>query len=621
LNEQGEPYRLPEEEMKTTPTIRILTLIVLMICICGVGWHLNQDVSALAEPQATIIITQPDGVDDVVSEGDDFATTVLGDPWDMSQPTDIPALHGLPNGTISGGQLSYTVESNPSEVPLLFYGFVGAMDVGKLGVNYPIDTDHYRWLSFRIWQPAGNIQIRWHYAEAFDPWSITHYLSPAPTDGWHTHVVDLETVPKASGSWEGQVLGLYIISSAPQGTQVQIDWVRLTADNPIGNSLDIAWSGLSPTGSPVDFYLDSDDTGCDGPLIHTESNAQENGSFTWQQASDGVASPANVAPGDYYVCARQSDSFIGRSAGQLTVNQAPIIRFTQPSFTSGDDYATDTGNPWDMSDAADVDYVLEGDYIVGSGILTVTVPATKSDVQVYLSTPSAIDSDRYYNLTYRLWFDYDYTWVDVGQITRIFWGRAPYIETQSSLIYDLPGWQTYSLDLRSADLVFGPEWPTADWTKFRLDPIANNTGESVTFYIDDVKLTADEQADHYADIEWEVTDPDTSVVTMTLYYDTDQSGMDGTPITTLTLTNGQQSAATVTPIANIDPPITATDELTPTLFLPLVGRNWYPTCTGACYTWNTSAVTPGAYYLYACLDDGYNELCRYSERPLHISHP
>ena len=55
----------------------------------------------MAEPQATITITQPDGVDDVVGNGDDFATTVLGDPWDMSEYTDIPALHGVPGGTIT----------------------------------------------------------------------------------------------------------------------------------------------------------------------------------------------------------------------------------------------------------------------------------------------------------------------------------------------------------------------------------------------------------------------------------------------------------------------------------------------------------------------------------------
>ena len=608
--------------MRARRTIRFLILSALIV----VSWWMSRgpdpDISVLAQPQAAITITQPDGVDDVVSEGDDFATTVLGDPWDMSQPTDIPTLHGLPNGTISGGLLSYSVQSNPSEVPLLFCGFVGAMDVGKLGVNYPIDTDHYRWLSFRIWQPAGNIHVRWHHAEAFEPWGITGSLSPGPTDGWYTYIVDLETIPKGRGSWEGQVLGLYIISSAPQGTQVKIDWVRLTADNPVSNDLTIAWSGLRPTGASVDFRLDSDQAGCDGVLIHTQTDAAVSGSFTWQQPASGVASPANVAPGDYYVCARVNSEPAGYSAGPLTVNQAPITRFTQPSFTSSDDYAADAGNPWDMSDTADVDHIKNcTGYTTQDGVMAVNVGASQSDVQVYLNVPTAIDHDHYFYLTYRLWFDYPYTWADVGQVTRVFWGRAESIKAVSSLIYVYPGWQTYSVDLRSLELVSGSPWNTADWTIFRIDPIANGTGQDVTFYIDDIKLTGDEQADLFADIEWELTDPDSSATTMDLYYDTDNSGLNGTLIATLSLTDGQPSVLAMSPDVEVGSSLNGTLPLTRTVFLPSVASNWRPPCTGTCYTWDTSAVAPGTYYLYACVDDGYNRLCRYSERPLLIHHP
>jgi len=155
---------------------------------------------------------------------------------------------------------------------------------------------------------------------------------------------------------------------------------------------------------------------------------------------------------------------------------------------------------------------------------------------------------------------------------------------------------------------------------FRIDPIANNTGETVTFYIDDIKLTGDEEADSCADVMWQVTDPDTSVTTMTLYYDTNQSGLDGTYITTLALTDGQRTGlAASTTVTRL--PLNATSELTHTIFLPTVARNYCTPCEGACYTWCTSNLPAQTYYLYACLDDGYNELCRYSERPLQISHP
>lgn len=608
--------------MRVTRIIQVLTLSVLAVSICWACWQLDRNASVLAEPQATITITQPDGVDDVVGNGDDFATTVLGDPWDMSEYTDIPALHGVPGGTISNGVLNYTIPSNPYvHIPLLHAGAGGAIDAGiKVGSNYPINTDHYRWLSFRMNQPEGYFTVRWFYDKDRSASKANSTVNIPVSPGWHTYVIDLETVSKTKGNWQGQVMGLFVMVSASTGTTGTIDWARLTASNPADNNLEISWSGLDPTSSTVEFYLDSNATSCDGILIHTESNALASGSFSWQQAADSVASPANVAPGDYYVCAKVNDDVAGRSSGQLTVNQAPIIHFTRPSLTSGEDYATDAGNPWDMNDTADVDHVVNGSYAINSGTLTVTVPASKSDVQVHLNVPTAINRDRYYYLTYRLWFDYPYTWEDIGQGARIFWGRAPQTEAQSGWIYDYPGWQTYKMDLRSLPLDFGPTWDTADWTIFRIDPIANNTGEQVTVYLDDIKLTGDEKANAFTDIEWQLNDPDTLVTTMTLYYDNDQSGLNGTQIAMLTLTNGERTGMAVSTTAG-DPSLGTTNELTETIYLPLVARNYVVPCTGACYTWYTGNVPDGTYYLYACMDDGYNELCRYSETPLHISHP
>jgi len=608
--------------MRVTRIIQVLTLSALVVSIGWAGWQLDQNALVMAEPQATITITQPDGVDDVVGNGDDFATTVLGDPWDMSEYTDIPALHGVPGGTISNGVLNYTIPSNPyTHIPLLHPGALGAIDAGiKVGSNYPINTDRYRWLSFRMNQSSsGFFTVRWFYSKDLSVCNDSTIDIPV-SPGWHTYVIDLETVSKSMGAWQGQIMGLFVMTSGSVGATGSIDWARLTADNPTGNSLNLSWSGLSPTGGTVEFYLDSDNTSYDGTLIHTELNAQESGSFTWQQAGSGIASPANVAPGDYYVCAKVNGSEAGYSSRQLTANHTPIANFTQPSFTSGEDYATVAGNPWDMDEGADVDHVVNGSYTVDGGVLAVTVPASQSDVQVHLNMPTAIDRDRYYYLTYRLKFDYPYTWSDVGQGTRIFWGRVPQTEVQSGWIYDYPGWQTYKMDLRSLPLDFGPTWDTADWTVFRIDPIANNTGQQVTVYLDDIKLTGDEEADTFTDIKWQLTDPDSSVTTMTLYYDSDQNGLNGTQVVALTLTNGEQAGmamSTAGPLHSLG----ATTELTETVYLPLVMHNYTVPCTGACYTWYTSDVPAGAYYLYACMDDGYNELCRYSETPLHISHP
>jgi len=583
----------------------------------------------VAKPDASITITQPDGVSDVVSEGDDFATSVLGDPWDMNEYSDMLAYHGLPGATIEGGMYRLTMSSSAAEIQIYLGGIVGAMDVGKIGANYPIDTNRYRWLSFRMKHPGGNIQIKWFYDRIFTPGPrefASAQLFPA-TPGWHTYVLDLETIPIGSTGggatgWNGQVWELDIVPFASTGDEILIDWVRLTADNPAGNDLTISWSDLTPVGSQVDFVLDDDQIGCDGTLIGAEGSASASGSIVWQSPSRDVASPTNVEPGEYYVCARVNGVQAGYSAGTLEVNRAPIVAFAQPGFSSGDDYATDAGNPWDMDDAADITAVQNGSASFSNGVAAVTVPASQSDVQVFLNVPTAIDNKRYHYLTYRLWFDYPYTWSVVAQVSRLFWGHAPdRVETQSGLIYVFPGWNTYTVDLRSLELSFGPDWETANWTLFRLDPIANGTGETVTFYLDDIKLTGDEEADKRADIMWTLTDPDSTDTTLDLYYDTDQAGQDGIFIAALALTDGQHAALERTPGAENPSVLHVTEELTPTAYLPVITSRYFAPCSGACYTWDTGAVPSGSYYIYGCVDDGHNELCRYSEGPLIISHP
>jgi hypothetical protein len=312
--------------------------------------------------------------------------------------------------------------------------------------------------------------------------------------------------------------------------------------------------------------------------------------------------------------------YAGRSSAPLTINQAPIMRFTKPSYTSGPDYATDAGNPWDMNDASDVSSVANGTPSFQNGLLAVHATPSQSDQQVYLSLPNGhpIDSNRYHYLTYKVMYDYPTQfYVDSGQFSRIYWGSP---QEESKLIYLFPGWQTYSFDLRSLLINWGPQWTANNWTSFRLDPIANK-GHDVTFYFDDVKLTADETADTYADIQWQMADPDTLVTTATLYYDTDRSGLNGTLFATLTLTNGQRSALAL-PQVKTGVFVQTSSELSPTIFLPFVAHNYHTPCTGACYTWDTSTVPTGTYYLYTCLDDGYNhQVCRYSDTPLIISHP
>jgi hypothetical protein len=604
---------------------RFVLSIAVIIAASWMAGHLDEDSIIQADSQATVTITQPDGVDDVVGEGDDYATTVFGDAWDMSESSDILALHIVNGGAINNGLLRYRVPAGDTAtyVPVLYPGIGQAEDVGRIGVNFPIDTQRYRWLSFRMYQPAGQYQIRWHFAKDFQQWSSTN-LYPV-TQGWHTYVIDLETAPigvtfGGNKGWEGQVVGLDLVSFAAGGTEILLDWVRLTAVNPTPNGLQVAWSSLRPSGSDVEFWLDTDQGGCDGTLIQTVNNAAANGAFTWNKASDGEASPANVEPGQYYVCARTGEGVAGYSSGQLEVNAAPVVRFTQPSYTSGDDYATAAGNPWDFDSAADLLGVDNGSYAIQNGVLAVTVPSGARDVRVWMNVPTPIARHKYHYLTYRLWFDFPYTLQDVGQVTRIFWGRAPNTETTSNFIYDYPGWQTYNLDLRTLRLNNGLPWLTDDWTIFRIDPIANLTGQTVTFYLDYLMLTSDETADTYAEIKWALTEPDSKDVMMDLYYDTDNKGFNGTPMAQLEVRGQEMSSAPLPSTSGARSERGVAQAADANVFVPVAFGGFHAPCQGACYTWDTRNLAPGAYYVYGCTDDGHNRLCRYSERPLVVDH-
>ena len=616
------------ETMIKAPLWTRLTLsIVLIVAAWWVAGRLNPGTASQAGSQANITITQPDGVDDVVGEGDDYATTVFGDAWDMNEHTDILALHIVNEGAINNGLLRYTVPAGETAtyLPVLYPGIGDAVDIGKIGVNFPIDTQRYRWLSFRMYQPAGQYQIRWHFAKDFQQWSGTGFYPVK--QGWHTYVIDLETVPApvtygGNNGWDGQVVGLDLVSFAAGGTEILVDWVRLTADNPNGNSLQVAWTDFRPAGSDVEFWLDADQSDCDGTLMQTMANAPTSGAFTWEAASGGTVSPSNVEPGKYYVCARTSDGVAGYSSGQLEVNAAPIVHFTQPSYTSGDDYATDAGNAWDFDSAADLAGVDNGSYAIQNGILAVTVPAgvPNGDVRVWMNVPTAIARHKYHYLTYRLWFDYPYTLDDVGQVTRVFWGRIPNTEATSHYIYDYPGWQTYNLDLRTLRLHHGLPWLNDDWTIFRIDPIGNLTGQTVTFYLDYLMLTADETADAFAEIKWDLTEPDSSAVTMDIYYDSDDEGFNGTHIAQLGIQGGQTSIVDSPSTPGTPGEREATLAADFDVFIPITFGDFHALCKGPCFTWDTRNVTPGSYYVYACVDDGYNELCRYSERPVLIDH-
>ena len=101
--------------------------------------------------------------------GADFATTVLGDPWDFTERTDwvhmysdneagASAWSGTPTQT--GGVFRGVSSGIAPSVQVLYQGIDGALNtIGRSGVTTPIDASRYRRLSFRARRNVGTPDI------------------------------------------------------------------------------------------------------------------------------------------------------------------------------------------------------------------------------------------------------------------------------------------------------------------------------------------------------------------------------------------------------------------------------------------------------------------------------
>ena len=135
--------------------------IILIIALAGaIALPLiaarNSNAASALSPTALSVIA-PGSSDAVLPEIGEYATTVLGDPWDMNEPTDLSFYRGesqMVNSQFSNGIYSaqMTTGQGSERITLLTAGAPNhtALRTGKTGYAYPIDADHYHWLAFRM---------------------------------------------------------------------------------------------------------------------------------------------------------------------------------------------------------------------------------------------------------------------------------------------------------------------------------------------------------------------------------------------------------------------------------------------------------------------------------------
>jgi Fibronectin type III domain len=274
-------------------------------------------------------VTDPDQ-----TGGDDFATTVLGNAWDMSGPEDVTALANIDIGSVSfaGGVLSGTNTNSDPNIVLLDSASVG------------IDTTRYRFLTYRLkidgpYDLLGGSVTRvfWSSTANADGSLMTttkDILALPGTDpgvpGFVEYTIDLGALTTATNG--GLELGgspqpwgaapVHYFRIDPHEFSVartfHLDYVRLAAMREARGpfTLKYAASDANPgdAGATVKLYYAPDKNPATRQLIVSSLPLSASGQYVWDTSA--------VSAGTYYIYAEVSDGLDTRgsySTGQLRV--------------------------------------------------------------------------------------------------------------------------------------------------------------------------------------------------------------------------------------------------------------------------------------------------------------
>lgn len=499
----------------------------------------------------------------------------------------------------------------------------GNTQLPGFGINHRINTQKYTLLSYRsnhtnratlavYWEDDDTRVQYWPDPESprgasYD--GYYHYAVPYLHQGWHVYSFDMTNLnssfAQVQGSWSGSVYALRLDPSVTGGVgaTTQFDWVRLVDPNS-APYLNISWNSRNLSQFYIiTVYLDSDNSGYDGSPIARFTDGNDPGSYNLPTAM--------LPPGNHYFYVTAQEAFPGGALGalhrsgysaRLTINAKPSGHFTSPTQATGTDYATsELNNPWDMDSAVDVpnlntalfpdvwrqftqaSFAPNAEAEQAGKVFQALADApwshignNESDVQVHMNVPAAtpINPSRYRYLTYRLAVDPSlyptiHDKVQRGWVSRqVFWNTNVITDGGSTLAHIVyEGWNTYTIDLWDESYTdHGIPWEHFQRIDhFRIDPL--ETDVPTWFYLDWAKLTTENYiSNNTFNISFDIADTDSLYLNAELYYDTDDSGYNGTHIATLTgLSAGSHS-----------------------------------------HSWNTAGVADGSYFLYLVLSDGVN---------------
>jgi hypothetical protein len=568
----------------------------------------------------------------VVGEGNDFATRILRDPWDMSDYLDVSQWINQigPNNALIDIQVQNGLFSARTTGPFayfytLFSGYPPGMKIGKIGNIYPIPSNQYSCFYMAMYTEApfpSYYQFTW--GDGIVPTvSGMPYGLLLSGGSWKLYQLNLKTWPYISGSaWTSrpQWQSFRIVPNMTANAPLIIDWVRLTDCNPVNVNL----SNIPPGNYSISVGAGSPERRI---LAVDQFSPQANGSYAWDVQG--------LAPGSYtyYIRPSSPPSAPAIQQGQLTVKPAPIVHFTNPSPTSGEDYATQAGIPWDMNPAS-VTSITCASYSFNNGILSIdTLPpsmlppqcigaaASEADPRMTLSTPVHGDLSAYRYLSMSTLISGVTSLLD-GMIIRFTWIlHRPSGENCYYVSREIPvdvGWHTYYADLYdlwngSPASVVPAGCPNGSWLEqasigsvigFSLDPNENISQNIIHQEFDWICLTQVERAvkGNPFTVKIQLNEPSTVLQTLTFYYTSDRQNPT------------QHLAKPYLPLPDPSGPFK--------IYLPGV-LNLPNSSISAerTFNWDTSDVSPGEYTICSVANDGYNQVANCSDAPVNVVTP
>lgn len=253
-----------------------------------------------SRPKLTIISPSP-------ASGKDYASTVLGNAWDMNGAGDIENLDTIhyTDAERNFRSASFVSTSEAEDAGTVFQAETNFQSPSQqfpfgrppeihptLASRDPLDPLRYRYLTFRmrgsetsILSSTDKLLARWFSAGSFT--NVEAHLTPgfmSPNfvfEGWHTYTVDLwdsRQLEKGTTPWLdyfriGNLAVHPLFTTSP--TTFQLDWVRLKEENRAENNqfnIQFVVEDSDSTGLKVDLYADTNNQNYDGVAIAQLNN-------------------------------------------------------------------------------------------------------------------------------------------------------------------------------------------------------------------------------------------------------------------------------------------------------------------------------------------------------------